>query len=170
MGSITKNGLLVALVASGLVACSSTPQSTTTDTEAFASRLIADKVAVAADAQRQYVALVNEDTLALTRRQVALDTDEVDVDFIGKPQELLQTFAFRYGYRYVESGKRLDLRTVNVRVQASPPIEVLRNIGYQIDALADVVLDKSNKVLRLVYKPQSTDHQPGNKLDHKKRG
>lgn len=152
MGSITKKGLVLALAAVALAGCATSPVPTTQDTEAFASRLIADKVAVAADAQREYVALVNEDKSVLSRKQAAMETDEVDVDYIGKPQELLQTFAYRYGYRYIESGKRVDLRTINVRVQKTPPIEVLRNIGYQVDAAADVVLDKNAKTLRLIYK------------------
>ena len=151
MGSITKKGLVLALAAVALAGCATSPVPTTKDTEAFASRLIADKVAVAADAQREYVALVNEDKSVLSRKQAAMETDEVDVDYIGKPQELLQTFAYHYGYRYIESGKRVDLRTINVRVQKTPPIEVLRNIGYQVDAAADVVLDKNAKTLRLIY-------------------
>lgn len=152
MGSIVKKGFALALIAVALSGCATSPVPTTTDTEAFASRLIADKVAVAADAQREYVALVNEDKAVVSRKQGALDTDEVDVDYIGKPQELLQTFAYRYGYRYIESGKRVDLRTINVRVQKTPPLEVLRNIGHQIDAAADVEVDKNAKTVRLIYK------------------
>jgi len=151
MRSETKRKLVLMLTVA-LSGCATSPVPTAMDTEAFASRLIADKVAVAADAQREYVALVNEDRSVLSRKQAAMEVDEVDVDYIGKPQELLQTFAYRYGYRYVESGKRIDLRTINVRVQKVPPVEVLRNIGYQVDALADVVLDKDARTLRLIYK------------------
>jgi len=151
------SGLMLAAAFSVLAGCVSSPAPSSKDTEAFASRLIAAKVAVAADAQREYVAVLNEDKAVLSRKQAALDTDEVDVDYIGKPQELLQTFAYRYGYRYVESGKYVDLRTINVRVQKALPIEVLRNIGYQVDAVADVVLDKNAKILRLVYKSLSVN-------------
>ncbi len=151
MGSM-KKGLALALASAALAGCATSPAPTTKDTEAFASRLIADKVAVAADAQREYVALAKEDKLVLYRKQAALESDEVDVDYIGKPQELLQTFAYRYGYRYIESGKRVDLRTINVRVQQTPPVEVLRNIGYQLEPEAEVVLDKNTKTLRLIYK------------------
>lgn len=145
-----------ALLAGALVltGCASKKPSDGPDSEAFASRLIANKVAVAADAQREYVAIVNEDAALKARKQASLETDEVDVDYIGKPQELLQTFAHRYGYRYVESGAQRRLKNINVRVQRVPPIEVLRNIGYQVDAMADVSLDKNEKVIRLVFKPQ----------------
>lgn len=151
MGKFKKLDMVIAVVAT-LTGCASPTQPTTTDTGAFASRLIADKVAVAADAQRDYVALVSEDKTVLNRKQTSFETDEVDVDYIGKPQELLQTFAYRYGYKYVESGKRANLRTINIRVQKVAPDDVLRNIGQQVDNGADVVLDKGAKTLRLIYK------------------
>lgn len=141
------------VIATAITGCASTSQQpTTADTEAFASRMIADKVAVASNAQREYVALVNEDKAVLYRKQLSIDTDEVDVDYIGNAQELLQTFAYRYGYKYLETGKRANLRTINVRVQKISPVEVLKNIGQQVDNGADVVLDKGTKTLRLTYK------------------
>ena len=130
------------------------------DTQAFADRLIADKLAVAADAQREYVALVNEDQAVMAHRQKSLETDEVDVDYLGKPQELLQVFAHRYGYRFVESGRYRVLRNINVRMVKTPPIEVLRNVGYQITAAADVQLDKTHHVLRLIYKNKAIRQGP----------
>ncbi|WP_460199014.1 DotD/TraH family lipoprotein (plasmid) [Xanthomonas campestris pv. passiflorae] len=144
----------VPLVAAGLMVagCASNPSTKATTADSVqASRLIAEKVAVAADAQRQYVDLVRDDKVVLARRQAAIDTDAVDVDFIGKPQELFQTMAFRYGYQYVESGRRSELRTINVRVTRTAPIEVLRNVGYQLGTAADVELDKNSKTLRLIY-------------------
>lgn len=132
--------------------CTAPVKTTSADSEAFAARLIADKVAVAADAQERYVALVAEEQQIVARKQIALESDHVDVDYIGKPQELLQTFAYRYGYQYLEVGKRQDLRTINVRVQQTSPVEVLRSVGLQIDGGADVVLDKDARTLRLIYK------------------
>jgi len=151
MKMVSRGIVLATALAGALAGCASTPSVQDTETIAI-SRLIAEKVAVAAEAQREYVALVNENKAALSRKQAAIEKDEVDIDYIGKPQELLQTLAHRYGYRYIESGKRTDLRIINVRVQKTPPIEVLRNIGYQIDPSADVVLDKRAKTIRLIYK------------------
>lgn len=136
-----------------MTSCTSTKNvPTTSDTEAFASKVIAEKVSVAADAQQRYVALVAEDKSLQGKKQASLDTDQVNVDYIGKPQELIQTFAYRYGYRYIEEGRPNDLRIVNVRVSNWAPIEVLRNVGRQIDNGADLELDKNAKVIRLVYK------------------
>ncbi|MGV5489269.1 DotD/TraH family lipoprotein [Pseudomonas sp. XP2] len=144
-------GVLLALVALG--GCASSAKPTTDDTEAFASRIIADKVSVAVNSQHNYVSRLNADRVQAASRQAAVDTDQVDIDFIGKPQELLQTFASRYGYAYVESGKRVDLKPINVWVRRATPINVLKDVGAQIDTGADVVLDKSTNTLRLIYKP-----------------
>lgn len=143
--------VLLALVALG--GCASSAKPTTEDTEAFASRIIADKVSVAVNSQHNYVSRLNADRVQAASRQAAVDTDQVDIDFIGKPQELLQTFASRYGYTYVESGKRVDLKPINVWVRKATPINVLKDVGAQIDTGADVVLDKSTNTLRLIYKP-----------------
>lgn len=152
MGSSRMNAI-TALVMTGLLAgCATTAQPTTEDTEAFASRIIADKVALAVSSQHNYVAALNADRAKAASRQAAIDTDQVDIDFIGKPQELLQTLATRYGYRYVEIGKRVDLKPVNVWVRKATPVNVLRDVGVQIDQGADVVLDKSTGTVRLVYK------------------
>jgi defect-in-organelle-trafficking protein DotD len=142
---------VVSLVVSVVAGCKSAPVNKDDD---VANRLIADKMAVAADAQRQYVALVAADKQVLDRKQASIETDQVDVDFIGIPQELLQTFAFRYGYKFIESGKQTasPLRVVNVHVKKTAPVELLRTVGYQIDNAADVILDKDAKAIRLVYK------------------
>ena len=146
---LTATVLLAASLAASLAGCASTYEESSArkeqieDTQAFADRLIAQKMAVASDAQREYVALVNEDKAVMAQRQKSLETDEVDVNYQGKPQELLQVFSHRYGYRFVESGKYRNLRNINVRM------------GNQINAAADVQLDKSNHVLRLIYKDQA---------------
>ncbi len=123
------------------------------DSEAYARKLIVSKVDAAVQAQQQLAAVTEEGRAAVARKQGALDTDTVDLDYVGKPQPLLESIAYRYGYRYVEAGKRADLAFVNVKVSRQPVQELLRNISYQIDGGADVVLDKDAKIIRLVYKP-----------------
>lgn len=143
-----------AVVLMGLLAgCATSAQPTTEDTEAFASSIIAEKVAVAVNSQHAYTSALNADRVKAVSRQAAVDTDQVDIDFIGMPQELLHTLAARYGYAYVESGKRVDLKPINIWVQKATPINVLRDVALQVDHGADVVLDKSTKTLRLTYKP-----------------
>lgn len=145
--------LTIAAAAILMTGCATSAQPTTDDTQAFASRLIADKVSVAVNSQHNYVSSLHADQVKVASRQASVDTDQVDIDFNGKPQELLQTFATRYGYAYVESGKRVDLKPVTIWVRKATPINVLKDVGVQIDTGADVVLDKSTKTLRLIYKP-----------------
>ncbi|CND60404.1 DotD/TraH family lipoprotein [Yersinia enterocolitica] len=135
-----------------LTGCAPTVSKNTSETSEFADRMIADKVAIAANAQRDYTALLNNDKAVLGRKQASLGSDYVDIDYIGVPQELLQTFSYRYGYRYIEVGKRRSLKNINIKVKNMSPQEVLRNIGYQIDKGADVTLDQKQKTIRLSYK------------------
>ena len=124
--------------------------------EVYANRLLADKMAVAADAQRDYAALVAEGRSRVERKQEMLQQDLINVDYIGMPQELLQTIAYRYGYRYVEVGQRTQLRAINLKTTNAAPVDVLRSIGQQIDQQADVVLSLPTRTIRLMYKTPVT--------------
>jgi defect-in-organelle-trafficking protein DotD len=125
------------------------------DTRDFSDKIISEKVSEAAEAQQKYVAIVNNDKAVMGRKQSSLNFDIVNIDYYGQPQELLQSFAYRYGYRYAEIGAWRKLKPINIRVLNSSPEEVLRNIGYQIDKGADVTLDQKSKIIRLSYKDNS---------------
>lgn len=120
--------------------------------ESFAKKLISEKVAIAAGAQRDYAALLAEDYSTIQRRQASFSADTVDIDYIGSPKELVQTVAARYGYAFRETGKPIDLRPVNIRMKGVTPEEILRNVGNQIDSGGDVVLDKGVKAITIQYK------------------
>jgi defect-in-organelle-trafficking protein DotD len=122
------------------------------DAESQADKLIALKLAEASNAQTEYSALLAEKTEQKLRKQANLDTDKIDVDWIGSPNEFLTMMAERYGYRYIETGARTKLRTINVFRRNSPAVEVLRDVATQIHNGADVQLDMNTKVIRLVYK------------------
>lgn len=151
--------LLVAMTAAlATAACAHRPPSPaepSPDSEAFASHLIAEKVAVASQAQRDFAQMQAEHRADIAVRQHQLDSDLIDVDYIGSPQELLQTMANRYGYVYVEIGRHTALKPVNVRFARTSPVELLRSVGHQVHASADVVLDKNERAIRLIYKTQS---------------
>lgn len=146
VGSI---GLAVILLA-GCATVDSHPPQPTSGSQ-YISNVMAEDVTQAVRAQQAFEEVLAENARTLSLKQKAVDTDQVDIDYIGAPQEILQTMAYRYGYRYVETGKREDLRVVNVRVEKTSPVNVLRSISYQIAYGAKVVLDKKTKELRLVY-------------------
>lgn len=141
-----------ALLAGTLSGCATAPKPTGTDTEAFASRLIADHVQTASTAQRDYTAWMSAQRQDATQRNAALGVDTVDVDFIGPPSELLRAFALRYGLRFVTLGHREHARVVNVRMTRTAPLDVIRNVSQQIAPEAEVVLDESEKTVRLIYR------------------
>jgi defect-in-organelle-trafficking protein DotD len=149
-----KHSTVAAIVVAILAAGCATKQTAevTPDSEAYARQIILEKVDAAVSAQRELAETTAEGKQQILRRQAALDADEVDIDYLGKPQALLEAIAYRYGYKYVETGKHADLKTVNIRVQKRGVLEVLRDVGYQIDSGADVVLDKDAKIIRLIYK------------------
>ena len=132
-----------------LVGCNSTKMS---EDAKLSSVVISEKAAIAVEAQQNYLALVTEDKRLRAEKQTALDEDLVDVDFIGKPIPLIEGFATRYGYTFIETGKKKDIRIINVRMRNTSPIEVLRNVGNQIDYAANLVLDKNAKTIRIIYK------------------
>lgn len=143
--------LLVLLVS--ISACASRPPvPVAADSEAYARRIITEKVDEAVAAQRELAAATQEGQAALVRKQAALTVDEVDVDYIGRPQPLLEAIAYRYGYRYIESGKRSELATVNLRVRKERVPELLQDVARQIADGAELVVDHDAKVLRLLYK------------------
>lgn len=149
--SFTLSPLLLALT---LAACATkpTPAQLAAESEAQARQIIVGKVDAAVQAQRELAEATQEGQQMMLRKQATLTADEVDIDYIGKPQPLLESLAHRYGYKYIETGKRLELKTINLRVVKRPVLEVLRDIGYQIDHGADLVLDKDAKIVRVVYK------------------
>ena len=117
------------------------------------------KAAIAAGAQRDYASLLAEDWTTVQKRWAAFETDTIDVDYIGNPKELVQSIASRYGMSFSEVGKQIDLRPVNIRVKGVTPDALLRNVGNQMHAAADIVLNKPAKSLTIEYKNRDTSDQ-----------
>ncbi len=146
-------GLAMALLLGGCA--TNAPQ----EDEDFASKLIAEKAAIAAGAQRDYASLLAEDLTTVQKRWAAFETDTIDVDYIGNPKELVQSIASRYGMSFSEVGKQIDLRPINIRMKGVTPDALLRNVGNQMHAAADIVLDKPAKALIIEYKNRDTSDQ-----------
>lgn len=132
-----------------LAACSS---SRTFSDVSLAEAVIAQKISVAAAAQQDYLAILNEDSRIKNVRRDDFDNELIDVDYIGKPLPMLNAMANRYGYSLIEIGKRRDLRIINIRMKSVAPIEMLRNVSNQINYAADIILDKNSGTLRIIYK------------------
>lgn len=153
-------GLAMALLLGGCATNANAPQE-----EDFASKLIAEKAAIAAGAQRDYASLLAEDYATVQKRWAAFETDIIDVDYIGNPKELVQSIASRYGMSFSEIGKQIELRPVNIRMKGVTPDALLRNLGNQMHAAADVVLDRPAKALIIEYKNRDISNQGARKED-----
>jgi lipoprotein len=144
-----KNMIFPIFAVTLLAACSS---NRTSSDVSLAEAVIAQKISVAAAAQQDYLAILNEDSRLKTVRRDDFDNELIDVDYIGKPLPMLNAMANRYGYSLIEIGKRRDLRIINIRMKSVAPIEMLRNVSNQINYAADIILDKNSGTLRIIYK------------------
>lgn len=144
-----KNMIFPIFAVTLLAGCSS---NRTSSDVSLAEAVIAQKISVAAAAQQDYLAILNEDSRLKTVRRDDFDNELIDVDYIGKPLPMLNAMANRYGYSLIEIGKRRDLRIINIRMKSVAPIEMLRNVSNQINYAADIILDKNSGTLRIIYK------------------
>jgi defect-in-organelle-trafficking protein DotD len=122
------------------------------DTEAYAHNIIVKETTEAVQARRDLVAAMAEGQKQILRRQEMFGLDVLDIDYQGPPQPLLEALAYRYGYRYTESGERSHLQDISIHADKRRVLDVLRDLSGQIDTEADVTLDKPNKIIRLDYK------------------
>lgn len=142
------------LIGVSLVGCATTQK---VDAPPFSNKAIEkieQNTRIAAKAQERLAQIQAENRKIANMRYEQMAEDHLDIDYIGLPEPLLQALANRYGLKYKVLGKERDLRTVNIRSENVSPIELLRNIGNQIDYGSDVVLDNDKKTLELIYKPE----------------
>lgn len=154
---MNKNILVKALlIAVSLSGCAHQPTALN-ESETKAEELLKKKIITASEANNEYSLAIRENFATLPRKQIMLERDRINVDYIGKPESLLQTLANRYGYQYIEIGKRSELPTINIRQGEVTPELLIENIKVQINEAADLLIDKRDKTLRLVYRNKYLD-------------
>lgn len=80
-------------------------------------------------------------------------TDKLRVDYIGKPQGILNSIAIKYGFRFLEQGYKTDnLPTVNFTNYYATPEDIVIAVDSQLQQTANIALDKANKTIVLIYK------------------
>lgn len=87
----------------------------------------------------------------LDYRQRNFETDQILLDYIGKPQSVINSIAVRYGYRFVEVGVKQDLPTMNFTRYETTPEQALVDIDAQLGTSAKLSLDKHQKLITLIY-------------------
>lgn len=78
----------------------------------------------------------------------------ITVEWIGPAEQLTQKLADRASYQFLTYGNPPPVPLlVNINVENRPVIEVLRDIGLQLGARADVKVDAQRKMVEIHYSP-----------------
>lgn len=78
----------------------------------------------------------------------------ITLTWVGPPEQILRKLADRASYNFVTLGNRPPVPpVVNVDVQNRPVVEVLRDVGLQLGARADVKVDSQAQIIELHYAP-----------------
>lgn len=80
------------------------------------------------------------------------DNEKILIDYIGKPDDILQSIAIKYGYRYLPTCQNISLPTVNFYNYYTTPSHGLALIDAQLGEMASVHLDKNQKIITLQCK------------------
>lgn len=113
--------------------------------------IISQESQEALNAQKRLVAYRDADNQRLALNARVIETDQVLVDYIGKPQPLISSIAIQYGYRFVENGVRTDLPTVNFTNLYQTPEATLIDLSAKIMPMASIAINKQDKIITLVY-------------------
>lgn len=113
--------------------------------------IISQESQEALNAQKRLVAFRDADNKRLALNARMIETDEVVVDWIGKPQPLISSIAIQYGYRFVENGVRTELPTVNFTNVYQTPEATLIDLSAKIMPMASIAINKQDKIITLVY-------------------
>lgn len=78
----------------------------------------------------------------------------ISVEWIGPADQIVQKLANRASYQFLSYGNQSPVPLlVNINVENRPVIEVLRDIGLQLGARADVKVDAQRRAVELHYAP-----------------
>lgn len=78
----------------------------------------------------------------------------ITINWIGPVDQITKLLSDKASYRFVALGSvPATPVVVNVNVTNTPIIEVLRSIGFQLGARADIYVDSAEKMVALTYAP-----------------
>ena len=78
----------------------------------------------------------------------------ITVDWVGSTEPLVQQLADRASYQFKLSGQPPAVpMIITLRVKNEPLIEVLRNVGLQLDNRATLKIDPATQTVELIYGP-----------------
>lgn len=80
----------------------------------------------------------------------------ITINWVGPVDQITKLLADKASYRFVTLGSVPSTPVVvNINVTNTPLIEVLRSVGYQLGARADVYVDSAERMVALTYAPST---------------
>lgn len=101
----------------------------------------------ALNAQQALTKFKQKQNESLLISQANFETDKILLNYIGKPQSLLTSLAIKYGYRYIELCSITNYPTINFTNYYTTPNDALVFIDSQLGDLANIRIDKVQKVI-----------------------
>ena len=145
--------LLMGLTLTGIVGCQSYYYVPSPKFDVESPLGILSKNAQDAVAEQQTYALTQRQfTENLAINQANFRKDVIIVDFVGDPQTLLQSAAYRFGYRFIEAGNIRQLPIVNFHKRKLTGFDLVKNTALQLGKSATVEVDELNKTITLIHK------------------
>lgn len=159
--NISKSALATALLATvslGVVGCS-TNQASMSHSNGSAIlpstegvlEIISVESQKAMNATKQLTKYQESYNATLDYRQRSFDNDKIMIDYIGKPNAVLNSIAIRYGFRYIEVGEAISLPTINFTKYWTTPSDAIIDIDAKLGNSASLAVDKDQKVITLIY-------------------
>lgn len=78
----------------------------------------------------------------------------VTINWVGPVDQIVKLLADKASYRFVSLGSAPATPVVvDVNVTNKPIVEVLRSVGFQLGARADIYVDSTERLVALTYSP-----------------
>lgn len=156
MKKLSSKMLISALALFTLVGCNSVgyqdkAKQPTALSNQTALAIISQESQKALHAQQLLTKYAKHDAEMLAIRQADFDNDKIALNYIGKPDALLNSIAIKYGYRYIPVGDKRELPTINFNKYYTTPKDALALIDAQLNNTANIYLNKEQKLITLTY-------------------
>lgn len=156
---------LIALVTTGLVACSGVTKHSNNEPQIVAApdtvtAMLANAADRASNALQTLAAIESARTPATNIGPVGNAPVElrraITVNWIGPVEPISKTLSERAGYQFLTIGTAPPIPVVvSLDVENRPVIDVLRDIGLQLGVRGDVKVDSQRRVVEIHYPPNT---------------
>lgn len=153
--AVTGLTTIVSAMSLGMVGCASNQEIMHTKAVYPSTQSVLEIISIesqkAMNAAQQLSKYQESYNATLDYRQREFDADQIMIDYIGKPNAVLNSIAIRYGFRYIEVGEATSLPTVNFTKYWTTPENAVIDIDAKLGDSAQIAVDKEQKIITLIY-------------------